>query len=215
MSTRLHASQGEEKKEDPDLDASYDDDDHDDHQMFKGETDTSSTSCEKKIDNSGAVSPTTSSAAAAAADQMIVDKLVVWKSKSAAMAVRWCLDRDAEVCFGCRDDFSLFVRKHHCRSCGGVFCGSCSRFQKTLPMLGYDTPTRVCGFCYQDEEDKEDKENSGSRTRIERTKKKNKNKNPLSSLSDEKNREERKEETTKGAGGAWTRACAGTRGILL
>jgi hypothetical protein len=83
--------------------------------------------------------------------QIVMDKLVVRKNKSAAMAIRWCLDRDAEVCFGCRDDFSLFVRKHHCRSCGGVFCASCSRFQKILPLLGYDTPTRVCGFCYHDE----------------------------------------------------------------
>ena len=82
---------------------------------------------------------------------MVMDKLVVRK-QNAAMAVRWCLDRDAEMCFGCRDDFSLFVRKHHCRSCGGVFCASCSRFQKTLPLIGYDTPTRVCGFCYHDHE---------------------------------------------------------------
>ena len=85
-------------------------------------------------------------------NEMVLDKLVVRKSKSAAMAIRWCLDRDAEVCFGCRDDFSVFVRKHHCRSCGGVFCSSCSRFQKAIPLLGYDTPTRVCGFCYHDDQ---------------------------------------------------------------
>ena len=84
-------------------------------------------------------------------NKMVMDKLVVRKSKNAALAIRWCLDRDAELCFGCRDDFSFFIRKHHCRSCGGVFCASCSRFQKSLPLLGYDVPTRVCGFCYHDD----------------------------------------------------------------
>ena len=38
----------------------------------------------------------------------------------------WQLDSDVTCCSGCQTDFSLFVRKHHCRLCGRVFCWLCS-----------------------------------------------------------------------------------------
>ena len=79
-----------------------------------------------------------------------VDKLTHGKTVSARIAVRWCLDRDAHVCFGCREEFSTFTRKHHCRACGGVFCNSCSRWLKSLPLMGYDDPVRVCGYCFHE-----------------------------------------------------------------
>jgi len=39
----------------------------------------------------------------------------------------WTRDRDALFCSNCRSIFNLFHRRHHCRNCGLVFCGSCSR----------------------------------------------------------------------------------------
>jgi hypothetical protein len=38
----------------------------------------------------------------------------------------WVPDRDATQCMvaGCRTKFGLTKRKHHCRTCGGVTCGS-------------------------------------------------------------------------------------------
>ena len=81
-----------------------------------------------------------------------LDKLAHGKTVSARIAVRWCLDRDAQVCFGCREEFSTFLRKHHCRACGGVYCHSCSRWQKKLPLMGYDEPVRVCGFCFHEDQ---------------------------------------------------------------
>jgi len=41
--------------------------------------------------------------------------------------------------------FHVFNRKHHCRACGGVFCGRCTA---TLEQLSSDpTPQRVCTTC--------------------------------------------------------------------
>ena len=39
----------------------------------------------------------------------------------------WVWDDDAVCthCVGCKSEFSLFLRKHHCRCCGKVFCNSC------------------------------------------------------------------------------------------
>lgn len=33
---------------------------------------------------------------------------------------------DAEACERCSVAFSMFLRRHHCRSCGGVFCANCA-----------------------------------------------------------------------------------------
>ena len=38
--------------------------------------------------------------------------------------LRWEDDDNAAACRGCRTEFSLLNRKHHCRSCGRIFCGA-------------------------------------------------------------------------------------------
>jgi hypothetical protein len=61
----------------------------------------------------------------------------------------WVPDEDAISCIGCNDKFSLVKRKHHCRSCGGVFCSACCSKKVTLPHLGFTSHVRVCNNCYR------------------------------------------------------------------
>ncbi|KAK7201254.1 zinc finger protein [Novymonas esmeraldas] len=60
----------------------------------------------------------------------------------------WQEDEDAAACNGCGRVFSTTVRRHHCRNCGYVFCGDCSRHRSTIPMRGITDPERVCDACY-------------------------------------------------------------------
>ncbi|KAH8404575.1 hypothetical protein KR215_000373 [Drosophila sulfurigaster] len=62
----------------------------------------------------------------------------------------WAPDSIATHCTACTREFNLTRRKHHCRSCGEIFCKACS--EHTLPLLNAQgqpgRPVRVCDACY-------------------------------------------------------------------
>ncbi|KAH8356110.1 hypothetical protein KR200_011909 [Drosophila serrata] len=62
----------------------------------------------------------------------------------------WAPDSIATHCTACEREFNLTRRKHHCRSCGEIFCKACS--EHTLRLLNAQgqpgKPVRVCDTCY-------------------------------------------------------------------
>eukprot|EP01119_Soliformovum_irregulare_P019427 TRINITY_DN6141_c0_g1_i4.p1 TRINITY_DN6141_c0_g1~~TRINITY_DN6141_c0_g1_i4.p1 ORF type:complete len:447 (+),score=107.02 TRINITY_DN6141_c0_g1_i4:449-1789(+) len=60
----------------------------------------------------------------------------------------WVPDAWAPHCNDCKRSFTSTRRKHHCRACGNVFCGSCSDQRCVLEQFMYYRPVRVCRTCY-------------------------------------------------------------------
>ncbi|KAH8417834.1 hypothetical protein KR222_006718, partial [Zaprionus bogoriensis] len=60
----------------------------------------------------------------------------------------WIPDGKAPRCMSCQTAFTAFRRRHHCRNCGGVFCGVCSNASAPLPKYGLTKAVRVCRECY-------------------------------------------------------------------
>lgn len=60
----------------------------------------------------------------------------------------WIPDEEAPRCMACTIPFTAFRRRHHCRNCGGVFCGGCSSLSAPLPKYGLTKAVRVCRDCY-------------------------------------------------------------------
>ena len=60
----------------------------------------------------------------------------------------WQPDEKHPNCIKCKSPFTLSRRRHHCRSCGGVFCASCCRRKTTVPSRGIHTEVRACDTCY-------------------------------------------------------------------
>ncbi|OMO93156.1 Zinc finger, FYVE-type [Corchorus capsularis] len=58
---------------------------------------------------------------------------------------------DASHCQGCSSQFTFINRKHHCRRCGGIFCGTCTQQRMVLRGQG-DSPVRICEPCKKLEE---------------------------------------------------------------
>ena len=62
-------------------------------------------------------------------------------------------DKDRPACLKCSVKFTTFPpfqKRHHCRSCGEVFCQKCSTLKLSLPLVGEEYlkgPVRVCDFC--------------------------------------------------------------------
>ncbi|KAI4540700.1 hypothetical protein MG293_009741 [Ovis ammon polii] len=61
---------------------------------------------------------------------------------------QWVPDESESVCMVCcRERFTMFNRRHHCRCCGRLVCSSCST--KKMVVEGCrENPTRVCDQCY-------------------------------------------------------------------
>lgn len=61
---------------------------------------------------------------------------------------KWTPDERVSECQACKDPFTLVRRKHHCRHCGGVFCGKCSSGSLPLVKFGMMQNQRVCDSCF-------------------------------------------------------------------
>uniref|UniRef100_H2MMH2 Lateral signaling target protein 2 homolog n=1 Tax=Oryzias latipes TaxID=8090 RepID=H2MMH2_ORYLA len=60
----------------------------------------------------------------------------------------WVPDDACNSCIACKAPFTVIRRKHHCRSCGKIFCSRCSSHSAPLPRYGQVKPVRVCTHCY-------------------------------------------------------------------
>lgn len=68
--------------------------------------------------------------------------------KNVDVAPQWIPDKEADACMRCRMvKFTVVNRRHHCRNCGYVICGECSKNKYILPSQSED-PLRVCNACY-------------------------------------------------------------------
>lgn len=63
-------------------------------------------------------------------------------------AAVWVPDSEATICMHCKKtQFTMIIRRHHCRNCGAVVCGPCSSKKFILPGQS-NKPLRVCLDCY-------------------------------------------------------------------
>ncbi|CAH2247052.1 jg23900 [Pararge aegeria aegeria] len=63
-------------------------------------------------------------------------------------ADHWIRDDTAPFCTQCQVRFTALERRHHCRECGAVFCGRCSRYEAPVRRLRALRPVRVCQRCH-------------------------------------------------------------------
>jgi len=55
---------------------------------------------------------------------------------------KWMADEESDSCGVCGSPFTLLLRRHHCRSCGKIFCGDCTT--QELFFTDSQKPERVC-----------------------------------------------------------------------
>ena len=59
----------------------------------------------------------------------------------------WVRDEISSECYQCRQSFTTFKRKHHCRICGHVFCNKCAAVILPGVIVGTLVDIRVCDYC--------------------------------------------------------------------
>eukprot|EP01012_Entosiphon_sulcatum_P047733 TRINITY_DN6517_c0_g1_i1.p2 TRINITY_DN6517_c0_g1~~TRINITY_DN6517_c0_g1_i1.p2 ORF type:complete len:614 (+),score=70.58 TRINITY_DN6517_c0_g1_i1:56-1897(+) len=59
----------------------------------------------------------------------------------------WKDDREVTACEACFQSFTVILRRHHCRFCGGVFCGTCAPVRTSSIALPLPRALRVCDSC--------------------------------------------------------------------
>ncbi|XP_042346303.1 pleckstrin homology domain-containing family F member 1 [Plectropomus leopardus] len=63
-------------------------------------------------------------------------------------AVTWIPDQASAVCMRCSCRFSVTQRRHHCRKCGFVVCGACSKQRAVIKHIHPTKWLRVCTMCH-------------------------------------------------------------------
>ncbi|KAJ3173677.1 1-phosphatidylinositol-3-phosphate 5-kinase [Geranomyces variabilis] len=70
----------------------------------------------------------------------------------------WMRDDKVKECYECKQSFTTFRRKHHCRICGQIFCHRCASSIVPGERFGYPGEMRVCNFCMKIMDDYKDDE---------------------------------------------------------
>ncbi|KAK5874533.1 hypothetical protein PBY51_019471 [Eleginops maclovinus] len=63
-------------------------------------------------------------------------------------AVTWIPDQASAVCMRCTYSFNVAHRRHHCRKCGFVVCGACSKKRAVIEHIHPTKFLRVCNMCH-------------------------------------------------------------------
>uniref|UniRef100_A0A8C1GS97 FYVE and coiled-coil domain-containing protein 1 n=1 Tax=Cyprinus carpio TaxID=7962 RepID=A0A8C1GS97_CYPCA len=85
--------------------------------------------------------------------ELIRDKDALWQKSDAlefeqklrAEEQWWLVDKEATHCLGCQGQFTWWLRRHHCRLCGRIFCYYCSN---NYVMTKTSKKERCCRECY-------------------------------------------------------------------
>ncbi|KAI9026204.1 hypothetical protein DFJ74DRAFT_663537 [Hyaloraphidium curvatum] len=59
----------------------------------------------------------------------------------------WMSDESAKECYDCKQSFTAFNRRHHCRICGLIFCSKCSSNFVPGQPFGSERDVRACNYC--------------------------------------------------------------------
>eukprot|EP00475_Leptophrys_vorax_P002916 TRINITY_DN1165_c0_g1_i3.p1 TRINITY_DN1165_c0_g1~~TRINITY_DN1165_c0_g1_i3.p1 ORF type:complete len:907 (-),score=264.81 TRINITY_DN1165_c0_g1_i3:479-3130(-) len=68
-------------------------------------------------------------------------------SEEKDLAPVWVPDEDQESCTLCNKNFTMIRRRHHCRRCGLLVCGNCSKQTRILSNISDTKPQRICDPC--------------------------------------------------------------------
>lgn len=81
------------------------------------------------------------------------EKDVMWQRlqkieihRKAKAMERWMNDKDVVQCMECEATFTLTVRRHHCRLCGGIYCSKCTDY--SIFTSQSKKKVRVCEKCF-------------------------------------------------------------------
>uniref|UniRef100_A0A1A7WUX3 FYVE and coiled-coil domain-containing protein 1 n=1 Tax=Iconisemion striatum TaxID=60296 RepID=A0A1A7WUX3_9TELE len=86
--------------------------------------------------------------------ELIKDKDALWQKSDAlefeqklrAEERWWLVDKEATNCLDCQGQFTWYLRRHHCRLCGRIFCYYCSNNFVATKHSG--KKERCCRDCY-------------------------------------------------------------------
>eukprot|EP01121_Diplochlamys_sp_Union-15-3_P001359 TRINITY_DN11188_c0_g1_i2.p1 TRINITY_DN11188_c0_g1~~TRINITY_DN11188_c0_g1_i2.p1 ORF type:complete len:358 (+),score=49.50 TRINITY_DN11188_c0_g1_i2:54-1076(+) len=77
---------------------------------------------------------------------IVYDKKAIKNIAIPVCRPKWKPDNAVTDCDSCHKAFTIRRRRHHCRSCGGIFCKACLKRQP-LPHLDFRYPVKVCVGC--------------------------------------------------------------------
>lgn len=75
-----------------------------------------------------------------------VNKLPLYKHLHGRRVYNWVKDETVTHCYKCKCQFGMFVRKHHCRACGRIFCNSCSSYYINIENYSFIAQQPNKGF---------------------------------------------------------------------